>query len=152
MRGNGEVGEHNGWPASARWPSKELVADQSQGVQLATLQALARYWATDYDLRRMEAWLNALPQFRTEIDGDIHLLHVKSPHPDALPLLITHCWPGSVIELLEVVGPLADPTSHGGRAEDASTWCCRRCPAMASPASRVRSAEAPTTAGRPGRS
>jgi hypothetical protein len=106
--------------ASARWPSKELVGDQSQGVQLATLQELARYWATDYDLRRIEARLNALPQFRTEIDGvDIHFLHVKSPHEDALPLLITHGWPGSVIELLEAVGPLTDPTTHGGRAEDA---------------------------------
>jgi pimeloyl-ACP methyl ester carboxylesterase len=89
-------------------------------VQLATLQALARYWATDYDLRRVEARLNALPQFTTNIDGvDIHFIHVKSPHPDALPLIMTHGWPGSVIELLEVVGPLTDPTAHGGRAADA---------------------------------
>jgi hypothetical protein len=108
--------------ASARWPSKELVADQSQGVQLATLQALARYWATDYGLRRIEARPNALPQFRTEIDGvDIHFLHVKSPHEHALPLLITHGWPGSVIELLEVIGPLTDPTADGGAATDAFT-------------------------------
>jgi pimeloyl-ACP methyl ester carboxylesterase len=106
--------------AAARWPSKELVADRSQGVQLATLQALARYWGTDYDLRRSEARLNALPQFITEIDGlDIHFLHLKSPHEHALPLLITHGWPGSVIEMLNVVDPLADPTAHGGDAEDA---------------------------------
>jgi pimeloyl-ACP methyl ester carboxylesterase len=106
--------------AAARWPSRELVADRSQGVQLATMQELARYWATDYDLRRIEARLNALPQFTTTIDGvDIHFLHVKSPHEHALPLIMTHGWPGSVIELLEVVGPLTDPTTHGGAAEDA---------------------------------
>ncbi len=106
--------------AATRLPSRELVADRSQGVQLATLQELARYWATDYDLRRCEARLNALPQFKTEIDGvDIHFLHVRSPHADALPLIMTHGWPGSVIELLEVVGPLTDPTAHGGAAEDA---------------------------------
>jgi pimeloyl-ACP methyl ester carboxylesterase len=106
--------------AATRWPSKELVADRSQGVQLATLQALARYWTTDYDWRKAEAKLNALPQFTTEIDGiDVHFIHVKSKHDDALPLIMTHGWPGSVIELLEVVGPLTDPTAHGGRAEDA---------------------------------
>jgi pimeloyl-ACP methyl ester carboxylesterase len=106
--------------AATRWPSKELVADRSQGVQLATLQALARYWATDYDWRRAEAKLNALPQFKTEIDGvDIHFIHVRSRHEDALPLIMTHGWPGSVVELLEAVGPLTDPTAHGGRAEDA---------------------------------
>jgi pimeloyl-ACP methyl ester carboxylesterase len=106
--------------AATRWPSKELVADRSQGVQLATLQELARYWAAEYDWRRCEARLNALPQFKTEIDGeDVHFIHVKSPHPDALPLIMTHGWPGSVIELLETVGPLTDPTAHGGRAEDA---------------------------------
>ena len=106
--------------SATRWPTKELVADRSQGVQLATSQALARYWATDYDWRACEAKLNALPQFTTEIDGvDIHFIHVKSPHPDALPLIITHGWPGSVIELLEVVGPLTDPAAHGGRAGDA---------------------------------
>jgi pimeloyl-ACP methyl ester carboxylesterase len=106
--------------AATRWPHKELVPDRSQGVQLATLQELARYWTSDYDLRRIEARLNALPQFTTTIDGlNIHFLHVKSPHPDALPLIITHGWPGSVIELLEVVGPLTDPTTHGGGAEDA---------------------------------
>jgi pimeloyl-ACP methyl ester carboxylesterase len=106
--------------AARRWPSRELVADRSQGVQLATLQELARYWATDYDWGACETKLNALPQFKTEIDGlDIHFIHVKSEHAEALPLIMTHGWPGSVIELLEVVGPLTDPTAHGGRAEDA---------------------------------
>jgi pimeloyl-ACP methyl ester carboxylesterase len=106
--------------AATRWPSKELVADRSQGVQLDALQALARYWETDYDWRKAEAKLNALPQFTTEIDGvDIHFIHVKSPHADALPLIVTHGWPGSVMELLETVGPLTDPPAHGGRAEDA---------------------------------
>ena len=106
--------------AAERWPHKELVEDPSQGVQLATMQALARYWATEHDWRKTEAKLNALPQFKTEIDGvDIHFIHVKSRHENALPLIISHGWPGSVIELLEVVGPLTDPTAHGGRAEDA---------------------------------
>ncbi len=106
--------------AATRWPSRELVGDRSQGVQLATIQALARYWATDYDWRRCEARLNALPQFVTRIDGvDVHFVHVRSPHPDALPLVMTHGWPGSVVELLDTVGPLTDPTAHGGRAEDA---------------------------------
>jgi pimeloyl-ACP methyl ester carboxylesterase len=105
---------------ATRLPSRELVGDRSQGVQLATIQALARYWATDYDWRACEARLNALPQFTTEIDGvDIHFIHVKSPHDDALPLIMTHGWPGSVVELLETVGPLTDPTAHGGDAEDA---------------------------------
>ncbi len=106
--------------AETRWPTQELVADRSQGVQLATIQELARYWGTGYDWRDCEARLNALPQFMTEIDGvDIHFIHVKSPHEGALPLIMTHGWPGSVIELLGAVGPLTDPTSHGGRAEDA---------------------------------
>jgi pimeloyl-ACP methyl ester carboxylesterase len=105
---------------ATRWPSKEVVPDRSQGVQLATLQELARYWMTDYDWRNAEAKLNALPQFTTEIDGvDIHFIHVKSPHENALPLIMTHGWPGSVIELLDTVGPLTDPTAHGGQAEDA---------------------------------
>ena len=103
-----------------RWPSAELVADRSQGVQLATLQALASYWTTDYDWRKVEARLNALPQFTTEIDGvEIHFLHVRSRHENALPLIMTHGWPGSVIELLDTVGPLTDPTAHGGSPEDA---------------------------------
>jgi pimeloyl-ACP methyl ester carboxylesterase len=106
--------------AAASWPSKELVEDRSQGVQLATMQELARYWQTDYDWRKAEEKLNALPQFTTEIDGvDIHFIHVRSQHEDAMPLIMTHGWPGSVIELLETVGPLTDPTAHGGRAEDA---------------------------------
>jgi pimeloyl-ACP methyl ester carboxylesterase len=106
--------------AAARWPSRELVADRSQGVQLATMQELARYWATDYDWRKAEAKLNALPQFTTTIDGaDIHFIHVRSKHENALPLIMTHGWPGSVIELLETVGPLTDPTTHGGTPEDA---------------------------------
>ncbi len=105
---------------ASRWPSLELVADRSQGVQLKTLQALARYWTTGYDWRKAEAKLNALPQFTTEIDGvDIHFIHVQSRHENALPLIMTHGWPGSVIELLETVGPLTDPTAHGGSAEDA---------------------------------
>jgi pimeloyl-ACP methyl ester carboxylesterase len=106
--------------AATRLPSKELVSDRSQGVQLATIQELVRYWATEYDWRRCEARLNALPQFKTEIDGvDVHFIHVQSRHEDALPLIMTHGWPGSVIELLETVGPLSDPAAHGGRAEDA---------------------------------
>ena len=106
--------------AATRWPTKELVSDRSQGVQLATVQGLARYWSADYDWRKVEAKLNALPQFTTEIDGlTIHFIHVRSQHKDALPLIMTHGWPGSVIELLETVGPLADPTAHGGSADDA---------------------------------
>jgi pimeloyl-ACP methyl ester carboxylesterase len=105
---------------ATRWPSKELVEDRSQGVQLATLQELARYWGSDYDWRKAEAKLNALPQFTTEIDGvEIHFIHVRSSHENALPLIMTHGWPGSVIELLEAIGPLTDPTAHGGDAEDA---------------------------------
>src|SRR3954449_11804984 len=105
---------------ATRWPSRELVTDRSQGVQLATMQELARYWVTEYDWRRCEARLNALRQFVTEIDGvDIHFIHVKSPHENALPLIMTHGWPGSVVELLDSAGPLTDPTAHGGSAEDA---------------------------------
>ncbi len=105
---------------ATRFPEKETVADASQGVQLATMEALVRYWGSDYDLRRFERRLNALPQFMTEIDGlDIHFIHAKSPHENALPVIITHGWPGSVIEMLNVVGPLSDPTAHGGNAEDA---------------------------------
>ncbi len=105
---------------ATRWPSQELVTDRSQGVQLATLQELAHYWATDYDWRKCEARLNALPQFTTEIDGvGIHFIHVKSRHENALPLIMTHGWPGSVIELLEAIDPLTDPTAHGGREDDA---------------------------------
>jgi pimeloyl-ACP methyl ester carboxylesterase len=103
-----------------RWPERETVADQSQGVQLEKLQELVRYWGTDYDWRKAEAKLNALPQFMTQIDGlDIQFVHVRSRHPNAMPLIMTHGWPGSVLELLKVIGPLTDPTAHGGRAEDA---------------------------------
>jgi pimeloyl-ACP methyl ester carboxylesterase len=106
--------------SETRWPERELVTDASQGVQLAMLQELARYWESEYDWRALEAKLNALPQFMTEIGGlDIHFIHVKSAHDDAMPLIITHGWPGSVIEMLEVIGPLTDPTAHGGNAEDA---------------------------------
>ncbi len=106
--------------AATRWPSKELVEDRSQGVQLATMRELARYWATDYDWRKAEARLNALPQFTTVIDGvEIHFIHVRSKHENAMPLIMTHGWPGSVVELLETVGPLTDPTAHGGTADDA---------------------------------
>jgi len=106
--------------AATRWPDKELVTDRSQGVQLAALQELARYWLDDYDFGRVEARLNALPQFVTEIDGvDVHFIHVRSSHEDALPLIMTHGWPGSVIEQIDTVGPLTDPTAHGGKAEDA---------------------------------
>jgi len=106
--------------AATRWPTKELVEDRSQGVQLATLKELVHYWATDYDWRKAETKLNAFPQFMTKIDGvDIHFIHVKSRHPNALPLIITHGWPGSVIELLKVIDPLTNPTAHGGSAKDA---------------------------------
>jgi pimeloyl-ACP methyl ester carboxylesterase len=102
-----------------RWPDKETVSDTSQGVQLATMQKLARYWSTDYDWRKCEAKLNALPQFMTEIDGlGIHFIHVRSKSPNALPIIITHGWPGSIIEQLKIIGPLTDPTAYGGRAED----------------------------------
>ncbi|MEV2237279.1 epoxide hydrolase family protein [Micromonospora sp. NPDC049891] len=105
---------------ATRWPSSELVTDRSQGVQLATVQEVARFWTTEHDWRACEAKLNALPQYTTEIDGvEIHFIHVRSAHEDALPLIMTHGWPGSVIELLGVIGPLTDPTAHGGQAEDA---------------------------------
>ena len=105
---------------ATRWPTKELVADRTQGVQLAATRALARFWTTEYDWRKCEARLNALPQFTTELDGlNIHFIHVKSPHANALPLVMTHGWPGSIIELLETIGPLTDPTAHGGHEEDA---------------------------------
>ena len=106
--------------AATRWPERETVDDQSQGVQLATSQELARYWASEYDWRKCEARINALPNFVTEIDGlDIHFIHVRSKHEDALPLIVTHGWPGSVVEQLKLVGPLTDPTAHGASALDA---------------------------------
>ncbi|MBV9218491.1 MAG: epoxide hydrolase [Methylobacteriaceae bacterium] len=106
--------------AATRWPERETVADDTQGVQLATIQNLARYWATDYDWRKGEAKLKALPHFITEIDGlDIHFIHVRSKHENALPLIVTHGWPGSIIEQLKIIGPLTDPTAHGASASDA---------------------------------
>jgi pimeloyl-ACP methyl ester carboxylesterase len=105
---------------ATRWPERELVNDISQGVQLATIQKLARYWATDYDWRKIEAKLNALPQFMTEIDGlDIHFIHVRSKHENALPLIVTHGWPGSIIEQMKIIDPLTNPTAHGASASDA---------------------------------
>jgi hypothetical protein len=105
---------------ATRWPDRETVSDASQGVQLATTEKLARYWATEYDWRRVEARLNALPQFVTEVDGlDIHFIHVRSKHQDALPLIVTHGWPGSIIEQLKIIEPLTNPTAHGGSASDA---------------------------------
>jgi pimeloyl-ACP methyl ester carboxylesterase len=106
--------------AATRWPEKETGGDQTQGVQLATMQELIRYWGSEYDFGRLETRLKAVPHFMTEIDGlDIHFIHVRSPHEDALPLIITHGWPGSFIEMLNAIGPLSDPTAHGGDAEDA---------------------------------
>src|ERR1700735_2250977 len=105
---------------ATKWPERETVADATQGVQLTTIQALARYWATDYDWRKIEAKLNALPQFITEIDGlDIHFIHVRSKHENALPLIVTHGWPGSITEQLKIIDPLTNPTAHGGNASDA---------------------------------
>jgi pimeloyl-ACP methyl ester carboxylesterase len=105
---------------ATRWPEKETVTDASQGVQLATIQKLARYWATDYDWRKVETKLNAVPNFITAIDGlDIHFVHVRSRHEDALPLIVTHGWPGSILEQMKLIGPLTDPTAHGGKASDA---------------------------------
>ena len=120
---------------------------------MATLQALARYWTNEYDWRKAEAKLNALPQFTSEIDGvDIHFIHVRSSHENALPLIMTHGWPGSVVEMIDSVGPLTDPTAHGGGAEDAfQIWCRPLCPATASRASRAELGwHLPWTRARPG--
>ena len=139
--------------AAVRWPSRELVTDRSQGVQLATTQALARYWATEYDWRNAEAKLNALPQFTTTIDGvDIHFLHLKSPHEHALPLIMTHGWPGSVIELLEAVGPSPTRPPTAGKRRTPSTWCCRPFLVTGSPASPPSSAGTSAAPRRRGRS
>jgi pimeloyl-ACP methyl ester carboxylesterase len=117
---NAELGELRTRIAATRWPDKETVSDRTQGAQLAKVQKLVHYWATDYDWRKLEAKLNALPQFITEIDGlDIHFIHVRSPHANALPLIMTHGWPGSFLEFVKVIGPLSDPESHGARANDA---------------------------------
>src|SRR3954452_2589625 len=115
-----EIAEMRRRISATRWPERETVTDDSQGVPLATMQELARYWATDYDWGPCEARLNALPHFLTEIDGlDIHFIHVRSPHPNAMPLIVTHGGPGSIIEQLKMIDPLTNPTAHGGRAEDA---------------------------------
>jgi hypothetical protein len=138
--------------AARRWPERETVDDFSQGVQLAKIQELVRYWGTDYDWRKAEAKLNAWPQFVTTVDGlDIHFIHVRSRHPNALPLIMTHGWPGSVLELLKTAGPLTDPTAYGGREEDAFS-SCPRFPASVSPASRRASVGVPTASREPGRS
>ena len=129
--------------AAWRPPEREPVDDQSQGVQLATVRELAIYWAAEYDWRFCEAKLNALPQFMTEIDGlDIHFIHVRSPHADALPLIVTHGWPGSVIEQLKIIEPLTNPTEHGGSAADAFDVVIPSIPATVSPASPPRPAGA----------
>jgi pimeloyl-ACP methyl ester carboxylesterase len=117
---NGELADLKRRLVATRWPDKETVADESQGAQLEKLKELVRYWGTDYDWRKAEARLNALPQYKTRIDGvDIHFIHVRSRHPNALPLIITHGWPGSVFEQIKLIGPLTDPAKYGGRAEDA---------------------------------
>ena len=109
--------------AETRWPSMELVDDRSQGVQLATMKELVRYWQKDYDWRKAEAKFNALPQFVTTIDGlDIHFIHVRSKHANALPVIVTHGWPGSVIEQLKIIGPLTDPTAFGGKVKSRFMW------------------------------
>ena len=123
--------------AATRWPEKETVGDDSQGVPLAMMQDLARYWATDYDWRKCGARLNALPNFITEVDGlDIHFIHVRSQHEDALPLIVTHGWPGSIIEQLKIIEPLTNPTAHGGSASDAFHLVIPSLRATGSPPSR----------------
>jgi len=139
--------------AQTRWPSKELVADRSQGVQLATMQELARYWATDYDWRAFEKRFAALPHFVTEIDGvDIHFIHVRSEHEDALPLVVTHGWPGSTVEQLKIIDPLTEPPSTGRPRPMPSTSSSPRCPATGSPGSRPRPAGTPSASRGPGSS
>ncbi len=124
---------------ATRWPEKETVADPSQGVQLATTQKLAHYWATEYDWRKCEARLKALPHFITEIDGlDIHFIHVRSKHENALPVIITHGWPGSIIELLKIIDPLTNPTAHGGSASDAFHVVIPSMPGTSSVAGAMR--------------
>jgi Epoxide hydrolase N terminus len=137
--------------AATRWPDRETVANRSQGVQLAKLQELVHSWGTDYDWRKAETKLNALPQFITEIDGlDIHFIHVRSRHPNAMPLIMTHGWPGSVFELLKSVGPLTDRQFMGDARKTPSTSSCRRCPVLASPASRKARAGIPIVSLVPG--
>jgi hypothetical protein len=123
--------------SATRWPERETVTDDSQGVPLAMIQELASYWATNYDWRKCERRLNALPQFITEIDGlDIHFIHVRSKHENALPMIVTHGWPGSIIEQLKIIDPLSNPTANGGSASDAFHLVIPRCRAMAFQVSR----------------
>ncbi len=139
--------------ADTRWPDGETVNDQSQGIQLAKLKPLVEYWGTDYDWRKAEAKLNALPQFVTTIDGvDIHFIHVRSRHPNAMPLIMTHGWPGSVFELLKTVGPLTDPTAHGGSAEDAFDLVLPSMPGYGFSGKPTDTGWAPTASREPGRS
>ena len=138
--------------AATRWPEKETVADQSQGVPLAMTQELAQYWATEYDWRRCEAKLNALPQFITEIDGlDIHFIHVRSAHKDALPLIVNHGWPGSIIEQLKIIAPLTDPTSHGASPADAFHVVIPSMPGYGFSAKPTHTGWGPERMGPPGR-
>jgi hypothetical protein len=139
--------------AATQWPEKETVADHSQGVPLATMQELARYWATDYDWRPVEAKLNALPQFMTKIDGlDIHFIHVRSQHPNALPLIVTHGWPGSIIEQLKIIEPLVNPTAHGGSAADAFHVVIPSMPGYGFSGKPTSTGGAPSAWAEPGRS
>ena len=139
--------------ADTRWPDRETVDDQSQGIQLAKLKPLVEHWGTGYDWRKAEAKLNALPQFMTTIDGvDIHFIHVRSRHPNAMPLIMTHGWPGSVFELLDTVGPLTDPTAHGGSAEDAFDLVLPSMPGYGFSGKPTDRAGAPTASGELGRS
>ena len=139
--------------AATRWPEMETVDDQSQGPRLAMMQAVARYWAEEYDWRECEKRLKALPHFITEIDGlDIHFIHVRSEHEDALPLLVSHGWPGSVIEQLKIIDPLTNPTAHGASTSDAFIWWFRRCRATGSQASRPPPAGALSASHVPGTS
>jgi hypothetical protein len=136
---------------ATKWPERETVTDATQGVQLATMQALARYWATEYDWRKIEAKLNAVPQFVTEIDGlDIHFIHVRSKHENALPLIVTHGWPGSITEQMKIIDPLTDPTGHGGNASDAFDVVIPSMPGTVFPESRPRPGGTPPTLHVPG--
>jgi hypothetical protein len=138
---------------ATNWPEKETVADQSQGVPLAMIQKLARYWMTDYDWRKCEAKLNALPQFTTAIDGvDIHFIHVRSEHDDALPLIVNHGWPGSIIEQLKIIDPLIKPTAHGGSAADAFHVVVPSMPGYGFSGNRRAPAGAPSGSAEPGQS
>ena len=136
---------------ATRWPERETVTDATQGVQLATTQALARYWATDYDWRKCEAKLQSLPNFLTEIDGlDIHFIHVRSKHDNALPLIVTHGWPGSITEQLKIIDPLTDPTAHGGTGSDAFDVVIPSMPGYGFSGSRLHPGGTPRTSHVPG--